>query len=331
MRREYAIAVDVGATWLRVALGDEKGKLLAKLSQKTRQKGRSGETVTEQVLRMMSSLVKDIDLSSVKGVGIGSIGPIDLEEGSVVNSPNLPFEQIPLAKPISSELELPVWLLNDCAAAVLGEWKLGAGRGLENLVYVTLSTGIGGGAVVNNRLLIGKSGNAVEIGHLVVDVNGSLRCGCGGLGHWEAYCSGANLPNFIKLQLEEMGERAKDSLIFKLAGDDLTNLTAENLFDAAKAGDKVSLRIIEEIGKLNAAGFASVINVYDPSLVTVGGAIALENPELILEPVKKRVKELVIGELPRIEVTKLGRDITLYGGVAVVLHSEELGLSPCVG
>jgi glucokinase len=321
MDGKYAIAVDIGATWMRVAIGDEEGRILKKLSERTKREGKSGKVIADQVLSLISSLIGKIDVGDIEGIGIGSIGPLDLEEGAIVNSPNLPFEYVPLIGPIRSKLKLPIYLINDCTAAVIGEREFGAGKGVDDLVYIGLGTGIGGGVYVDGHLLFGKDRNAAEIGHITIDVEGRLRCGCGKFGHWEAYCSGANIPNFARLLLEGVSEeKVKSSLLFKLVEGQLANLSTKILFDVAEKGDDLSLKIVEKIGRFNAIGFANVINAYDPSLITVGGTLALENPDLIMRPIKKYVRDHTINRLPRIEITPLGKDITLYGAIAAVVR-----------
>jgi glucokinase len=216
-------------------------------------------------------------------------------------------------------LGLPLYLANDCTAAVWGEREFGAGRGVANLVYITLSTGIGGGAIVDGHLLLGKDGNAVEIGHVTLDFAG-IRCGCGKPGHWEAYCSASNIPRFVRLWLQARRRGVRESLLFKLTGGKLSRLTTQLLFEAAQAGDKLSCEIVQELGLLNAIGFANVINAYDPELITVGGAMALNNPQLILDPIRRYVRGYVINRTPRIRITPLGHDITLYGATALVFN-----------
>jgi glucokinase len=196
----------------------------------------------------------------------------------------------------------------------------GAAKGLDNFAYITISTGIGCGAIVNGTLLLGKDGNAHEVGHIVIDFEGRLTCGCGKRGHWEAYCSGSNIPNFIGMKLKGMPEKAvKDSLLFRRIGGDLSSLAASDLFAAAKETDSISLKLVEEIGVLNAIGFANVINAYDPSLITVGGTVTLKNKKMILHPITKNVKDYVINRIPKIMITPLGDDVGLYGSIATAL------------
>ncbi|MCW3978525.1 MAG: ROK family protein [Candidatus Bathyarchaeota archaeon] len=313
MVRLYA-AVDIGATNVRVASGDEEG-LKEKVSERT-DRGHGAEGVPAQIIRMIRSL----EIEGLVSIGVGSIGPIDICTGSIVDTPNFPFKTIPVLEPLTFEFHVPVRMLNDCSAAVLGEQRFGAGKGLRNLAYVTLSTGLGGGAIVDGHLLVGKDGNAVEIGHLTIDPDSSLVCGCGCRGHWEAYSSGSNIPNFARLLLE--GEKG-DSLLLGKAGGDPSGITAEALFDAAKRGDPTAKYIVSRIGEVNAIGFADIVNAFDPELITVGGSIALNNPDLILQPILENIDRHLINRRPDIEITPLGEDAVLYGALALAMQGGD--------
>jgi len=325
--RKYIIGVDLGGTWVRVALSDEKGKIMEKMQEKVDVS--SEKAISNQIVKIVRILCNKsgVDVASLEGVGIASAGPLDIKEGALINPTNLPFDYVPLTGPISEQLSVPAFLTNDCTAAVLGEREFGAGKGLDNLVYITMGTGIGGGAIVDGHLLLGKDGNAVEIGHITIDYEGRLECGCGKRGHWEAYCSGRNIPNYVRMRLEEIDEELKrQSLLFKKIKGEVSQLSSQDLFEAAKRGDKLSLQLVEELGVLNAIGFANVINAYDPSLITVGaslitvgGTVALKNEELILPPIRKYVKNYAVNRLPKIIVTPLGENIGIYGGISMVL------------
>jgi glucokinase len=313
--KKYVVGVDLGATWVRVALSDKNGKIIGKARERTDVSDE--KAISNQIVRMVHSLCKknSITIANLMGVGIASAGPLDLKEGALINPTNLPFDYVPLTKPISEKLGIPAFLANDCTAAALGEKEFGAGKKLNNIVYITIGTGIGGGAIVDGHLLLGKDGNAVEIGHLTIDCEGRLECGCGKRGHWEAYCSGRNIPNYIKMRLEEINEELKRrSTLSKKA-----QLSSQDLFEAAKMGDKISLQLVEELGVLNAIGFANVINAYDPSLITVGGTVALKNEDFVLPPIKRHVKDYTVNRLPEIVITPLGEDTGIYGGIAIVL------------
>jgi len=302
------VAVDIGATNIRVAVGDERS-LKAKRSEATdRLNGPEG--VPRQIARMIRSLGAE-----PKAVGIGSIGPLDVKRGAIGATPNFAFKHIPIVAPLEEELGVPVMIVNDCSAAVVGEHLYGAGRGLDNLFYVTMSTGLGGGAIVDGHALNGKDGNAPEIGHLTVDPDSELVCGCGCSGHWEAHCSGANIPKFARVLLRNRD--LEGGQLLKMVGGDLGKLTSEMVFDAARKRDRDALYVVGEIGKVNAVGFADIVNAFDPELITIGGSVALNNPELILEPIKNGVDQHLINRKPDIKLTPLGADVVLYGGLAV--------------
>jgi len=318
-----AVGVDVGGTNIRVALGDEKGRIIARISERT-EKHRGPEGISKQIARNIHRLIERIGGKKIEGIGIGSAGPLDLKRGGLMKPTNIPYDFVPLVEPLREEFDLPVYLLNDCSAAVVGERFFGAGKGHENLAYITLSTGIGGGIYVDGHLLIGKDGNATEIGHFTIDYEGRRLCGCGKRGHWEAYCSGNGIPNYVRLLLsEEDPDEVKDSLLMRKINGNLNLLTAKILYDCAKAGDPLSLKLTDRIGVLNAIGFACVIDAYDPSLITVGGSIALRNESLVLSPIRKYVVEHARNRVPGIRITPLGDDVVLYGAIAIVFHPIE--------
>jgi len=320
----YGIGIDIGATNLRVAISDENGNISIKIAENTIRTG-VGEDVTKQIIRMCENALNklNIDLKDIAGIGIGSIGPLDLKNGVIVNPANLPFNQIPLVKPLSQHFRKTVFLLNDCTTAVVGEKHFGTGKDVKNLVYITLSTGIGGGAYVDNHLLIGKDGNAVEIGHIVIDFEERLTCGCGKRGHWEAYCSGTGIPKLVKMLYREKRIDLVLSSIWDEIKGDLDKITSKMIYDHAKKGDEIALEITDFIGKLNAIGIASVINVYDPEIITLGGSIALKNPKLVLDPINKYIDKYIINRKPKIILTPLGEDVVLYGAIALAFGKEK--------
>ena len=321
---KFAVGVDLGATNVRVVVGDVRGHILAKLSEATEKK-RGPTGISQQIIGMIRSVrIRGFRPEKIKGVGIGSIGPLDLRRGRILSPANIPHDHIPLVEPIKEELGVPVRLLNDCTTAVIGEKEFGAGKGIQNLIYVTLSTGIGGGVYVDNHLLLGKDGNAAEIGHTTIDMEGRLECGCGKKGHWEAYCSARNIPNYVRTLLEGRNSKeVESSILMKFAGGDRYNITAKGLYEAAKANDPLSIEIVEKIGELNAIGFANIINAYDPALITVGGAVALNNRDFVIEPIKRHVHKYAINRIPDIKITPLGGDVVLYGALAMVFAFND--------
>lgn len=308
---KFVAGVDIGGTNVRCAVADEKGRFLVSLKEPI--DVRSERAIVEQLFRMVSEACRKVKIEKPAAVGIASAGPMNLTRGELMKPTNIPFPRVPLVRPLEDRLGIPVYLLNDCSAAVLGEVIFGAGKGKENVVYIGIGTGIGGGAIIDGHLLFGKDGNACEVGHIVVDHAGRLECGCGKRGHWEAYCSGRNIPNFVRMRLEEMGEKS-----------DLAGLSPKEIYRRARSGDKLALQLVMEIAELNAIGMADVVNVYDPSVLTLGGSVALKDSDLVVEPAKKRMVRYLRNRKPKVLTTPLGDDAVLFGAVALALNPDVL-------
>lgn len=295
------IAIDAGATNLRIALMGDNGRILSRASFAT-----DGPNLLEQFYAGIEAF------EAFEGIAVAFAGPISRKEGAILKAPNISAEKLYLVSTLEKKYGKKAVLMNDCVAAVLAEKYYGAGKNHDNLAYVTISTGIGCGVIVDGKALLGKDGNAHEVGHMVIDTISQLKCGCGGRGHWEAYCSGKNMPQYAKhlIQTEYAGQPSALSA-------DGKNMSAEKLL--GMENDKVASEIIGKIGRLNAAGFANIINVYDPEIITVGGSVALKNKR-ILEDIKDSVQEYAINRLPEIRLTSLGEDICLYGAAAGFMY-----------
>ncbi|MEM1583650.1 MAG: ROK family protein [Nitrososphaerota archaeon] len=317
---EFYIGVDLGATNIRAALADSSSRIHRKIRERTI-RNCSGEKLVQQICKLIRKIGEE-ELDKVRAIGVGTIGPLDYRRGVLLNPANLPAGEVPLEESLRKEFMVPVYVLNDCTTAVLGEKKFGLGKSLDNIFYVTLSSGIGGGAIVDGNLLVGKDGNAVEIGHMVVDVDGRMKCGCGGRGHWEAYCSGKNIPSFVKYLVETYPREFSSEKIRRLIEDN--TLTSQNLFQLAREGDEYALKLVKEIGRINAIGFANINTIFDPELITVGGAVALHNRELIIEPIVGLIRQYTINRVPAIKITTLGDDIVLYGAIALAMDPPKI-------
>ncbi len=283
----FCVAVDLGATRLRVGIVSEDGSVLAKYEEPTLdvlEEAQSGDAIAERIIDVACRLCRGLglDVGSALGVGVGSIGPLDLRRGQVVNPPNLPVRRIVIRDYIRDKIKVPVIVANDCVAAVWGEKILGACRSSENIVYITFSTGIGGGVIVNDTLLLGADGNAHEIGHAVIDPSDdAIPCGCGGKGHWEAYCSGTGIPKLLTRIMEKNPEYKSHIEDILSRGDDPRIVTVE-YFTCLNRGCKICSEIFRMISRYNAAGVATCIHYYNPEVVILGGSIALRNRDKIL-------------------------------------------------
>lgn len=302
---KYALAVDLGGTNLRVALGDDKGRILIKLKEKTVHSGNQ-DAVARQILRLLQLIAQ----SNKKfiGVGVAAPGPLDLQKKAIVHTPNIPFPLIPLS-PLK-KIGKPVYLLNDASAAVLGEKHFGAGKNRDNLVYITISSGIGGGAIVDNHFLYGEEGNAVEIGHMIVDTTYNLPCSCNkGKGHWQSYASGNTLPRFCRFWLKQQGI---STVHFEL--------TSAGILTAAEQGNNIALRFMDEVGTISARALSNIIVAYSPALITLGGSVVLYHSKLWLNSIKGKIDPLL--KTPVIKVTPLGEDVGLLGALAAVFQKQ---------
>jgi len=314
--RLVGVGVDIGATRVRVCVGTEDGRILWRKSKRIQPPEQEADYVNEIVNLVQDAMDRSPARAEVAGIGVASVGPLDLGRGGMSSPANLPYGFVPLVGPLAERFDAKVTIMNDASAAALGEKMFGAGKGQGNLVYITLSTGIGGGAIVDGHLLSGKDGNAAEIGHLVVDPAGRLDCGCGGRGHWEAYCSGRGIPRFAALIGGEARGSAAGHRLEKQRGRP-EGWDPAAIFRAAAERDDLARRVVEEVGKLNSVGIANAVNMFDPSLVTIGGGVALNNRELILTPIRALVPKYSVNRAPQIIITPLGDDVGLLGALCL--------------
>jgi glucokinase len=246
----------------------------------------------------------DASRAEVAAVGIGCGGPLDSSTGVLIAPLHLPgWTDVPIVELASSELGLPAVLDNDATAAAAGEHRFGAGRGTRNMVYVTVSTGVGGGVVLDGRVFRGSTGNGGELGHVTVDWNGRVCKGCGRRGCLEAYASGTSIA-----------ERARE------AGMEVE--TASEVAAAARAGDAVAERVWAETCAALACGVASLANVFEPERVVIGGGVSREGEQL-LGPVRERVRAEVIAPVARsldVVAAELGETVGVVGAAAVAFE-----------
>ncbi len=280
--------IDIGATYIRFGKGEENGTFLLKKKVKTEKRS---------VRNFLEQLKKICEFLGSKEICIASVGP--LRNGCIVNSPNLfPKKKIRI-KHYLKKFSFKIKLVNDCNAGVLAEKFYGKGKNYENLVFISFGSGIGCGAIINNKLILGKDGNACEAGHMVIDKDFTLRCHCGGYGHWEAYCGGDSLPRFFKIWSKKKKK-----------------FEAKEIFDSAKNGRKPFIDFIKIIGKFNAIGIANLVNLFDPEILIIGGSLALKNKWFFKKFVFPEIKKYSINRLPIISFTKLGEWICLKGALA---------------
>jgi glucokinase len=310
----YYAGVDIGATNVRAAIGDDDGEILDVRRRETPD-GPNGIAVTEAVLAVLRAACEAAGVAptDVRAAGVGSIGPLDLAAGAVDDPANLPdeVERIPIVGPVREFIGSErVYLHNDTNAGVIGE-RYYSERNPDDMVYLTISSGIGAGVCVDGEVLDGWDGNAGEVGHMVVDPAGTMDCGCGRDGHWEAYCSGNNIPRYAR-RLADAADVETEMPVDDPAFD------AVDVFASADQ-DPLARRTIDRVADWNTLGVTNLAQAYAPLVVYVGGAVTLNNPDLVLDPVRERLAESVFNNVPDLQLTTLGDDVVLRGALASAL------------
>ena len=221
----------------------------------------------------------EISLTQISAIGLGAPGISNPEIGVVYRSPNLPdWHRVPLRDIVAKRLDKKVFLINDANAAALGEMEYGAVRGCRNFIYITISTGIGGGIIIDGKLYNGANGMAGEIGHMTVEPDG-LPCNCGGSGCWELYASGSAIARRAREQIKS----GKKTQLLELAGGDLNMIDAPLIEKAAKQKDALARKLIAETARYLGIGFGSLINIFNPELIVIGGGLS-KMGDLLLKP-----------------------------------------------
>lgn len=285
-KKEICVAAaDIGATHIRGAVftGESAGKLRCKVCQKEAlcRDGPNGTAVTEQAVRMIKTACNEAGCRP-DAIGISAAGPFSAGKESIQLSPNMPYAEIPLKVPLEDAFSCPVFILNDASAGAYCEYITGReGEACRNIVYLTVSTGIGCGIISDGRLIEGANGNAGEIGHICVDTSYNLPCGCGGIGHWEAYASGSRMPQFFRAWCRRNAPKRTEAIPD----------TAEALCAAARAGDPDATAFFRDLAVINGRGFSTIIAAYAPEKIIVGGPVATDNMDVIFEPALRHIDD----------------------------------------
>ncbi len=314
------IGVDLGGTRVRAVLTDGTGAFLARASMYT-EADNGLDHVLARITKCVNAVLEQADHAQVVGMGVGAPGPLNPDTGTVYSPPNLPgWDNVPLRDLLEQRTGLPVFLGNDANLAALGEYTFGAGKDYRYLVYLTISTGVGGGVIEDGRILRGAKGAAAELGHITIDLNGP-RCNCGNFGCLEVYASGTG----IRRQALEMLQSGRPSMLRQMVGDNLEDIHAGTVFEAAQQGDEAALELYRQVGVYLGVGVTTVLHTFNPEIVVIGGGVS-QVGELIFEPMRQTVRERAMKafwENVPIVPTELKDDIGLYGAVALVLQNYE--------
>lgn len=313
--KPLVVAVDLGGTQIRVALSDLDGTFLRRIACPT-EAGQGPEAVLRRLVARIQEIRQGIRDDDILGVGIGSPGPVDALAGVIISPPNLPgWNEVPLRDILEQRLSLPVRLANDANAAALGEWAFGAGRGHQNVVYVTISTGIGGGVISEGRLLLGHRGLAAEVGHMTLQPDGP-RCNCGNYGCWEALASGTAIAR----EGAEAVRAGRSSLLTQMCAGQAEAVDARLVGEAADRGDPAAQEIIERVAVYCGVGVGNLLHLYSPELVLIGGGVSRLG-DVLFSTMRRVARERVMPpyrDVP-IELAALKADVGLLGTVALFL------------
>lgn len=312
----YVLGIDIGATHLTVLLADFSARIVKEAE--TLLDIKSGPTVCLEIVdRQIDAILKDagITLQDIRAIGVGVPGPIVIETGAVSNPPIMPgWNDFPIRDHFAALCSVPISLNNDAELGALGEWAYGAGRGERNLVYVKVGTGIGSGLLLDGQIYRGATGSAGEIGHITIDENGP-ECSCGNRGCLEAMAGGRAIAKRA-VEAVRNGQRTQLASIRPVE-----KLTARDVISAARSGDLLAQQIVAEAGAHLGTAIASLVNLFNPSMVVVGGSVA-QIGDLFLEPVRNTVHRRSLhaaSRTVRISTALLGRRSTGMGAVVQAL------------
>ncbi len=317
----YALAIDLGGTWVRAALITRDGRIAWRGRTPTGSQDPRDEIVS-RVNDLVSEALSYDDGDKVAGIALAVASPVDPDTGIMYAPPNLMhLDGVSFKKIWLDKGPWPVLTGNDATLAALGEYTYGAGKGSKTLIYITQSTGIGGGIVADGRLVEGAFGMAGEIGHMCIDASGPL-CKCGHRGCLESYASGTAIAEAAR----SLAWTGSDSVLADIAGGDLEKLTSEHVFQAARSGHEPSKELLERVSHAMGVGLVNVLHLVNPDTIVMGGGVS-QNWDYLRPMVEKYVDENAMEHIRklgyRIVVTSLGDDIGLLGAAALVWARTE--------
>ncbi len=312
--RRY-VGLDVGGTSMKAGIVDDDGYATHHVSLPT-----EPHLGQEHGLRVMSESIRQavgvagLNMSDIAAIGVATPGTMDLKTGYILDPPNLkPWRNVPVRDYIAKEFRLPTAFQNDANAAAFGEYWSGAGKGVRSLVFFTLGTGIGGGIILNGEVLEGEHSHGGELGHVKIEMTKPRECGCGKFGCLEAYASATAVVKRTRKALASPGTK---SVLHSLPVTE--ELTARDIFDAAKSGDPLAHRIVDETAFYLALGTANAMHVIDPDVVVFGGGM-IETGEWFLDLIKSHIPKVafpVPAERTLIRYARLGSDAGFIGAAA---------------
>ncbi|MHC4712125.1 MAG: ROK family protein [Planctomycetota bacterium] len=325
MEEKYYIGVDLGGTNIKAGMVTDRGKVIVKTSLAT-EADRGPDHVLDRICEAVEGVRKKSGLSKehIGGVGVGSPGTLDIESGVVLYPPNLPgWRNVPVIEYVSNKTNLKAVLENDANAAAYGEYWAGAAKGARSMVMFTLGTGIGGGIIVDGKLIHGNTDCAAELGHIIIEVDGR-QCPCGNYGCLERYAS----ANAVALRFAEAVAEGEESVLAEKvkAGEDVSS---KMIYEAAVDGDKLANRILWETGTYLGIGIVSLLHTINPARVVLSGGL-IGAGDLLMRPVRETVEKRALPDALRnctICFATLGEDAGLIGAAGCALAAFAISQS----
>jgi glucokinase len=324
----YYLAMDIGGTKTSAALFAPDGTVVDGYIYTKESKTYSGEdAVYENSKGALLYIIEkfNIDMDDILGIGVGCPGPLDTKRGVIIHAPLMRWRNFPLVDRLKNDFMKPVAMDKDCNLGALAEQRIGLARGLENVIYMTVSTGVGAGIIIGGKIYHGRTDSAGEFGHITYDENG-LACPCGNRGCLELYCSGTA----IKRTLKADAEKNIKSLVFEWAGGDESKLDAKLLSAAAEKKDPYALELFDRVGRILGFGIANVFNMFDPDIVVIGGGVSKSRRfycDALLQTVKSR--SIIRVEDRHIVYSELCDTVVLHGAYHLIKDLIEKGDETC--
>lgn len=310
--KKYAVGVDIGGTTVKLGLFDQGGQVLEKWEIPTVKEDQGSHILPDIAASIKEkTALMNIDLSDIQGVGVGAPGPVD-NEGTIYKAVNLGWDVFNISQVLGSYLNLPVKAANDANVAAFGEMWQGGGKGHDNIVAVTLGTGVGGGIIVNGSILTGATGAGGEIGHIHIEDNEPETCGCQNHGCLEQYASATGVVRLARRRLEQDQEPS-----VLRSGE----LSAKAVWDAVKAGDRVAVQVAERFGEYLGKGLAAVAAVANPEVFVIGGGVSKAGT-ILFDYIRPTYEKYVFHGCRNAEfaLATLGNDAGIFGAAALILN-----------
>ncbi|HEY3367951.1 MAG TPA: ROK family protein [Symbiobacteriaceae bacterium] len=317
----YVAGVDLGATKIIAAIGDAEGNVLARAQTDTLAHEGSDAGV-RRIARLIEQVafVAGVDARKASAIGVGSPGPLDIKRGMILDAPNMKWKDVPLRDLLEAHFGVPVAVTNDCKAGGLGEHRFGSGQGTREMVYLGVGTGIGGCIIQNGQVVYGSTGNAGEIGHVVIDLAGP-RCGCGAQGCLESISSGSGIGRAG----QEAARTPEGGFLRDLAGGAPDQVHGGTVAQAAAAGDAAARAILSRAAKALGVACSNLMNLLGPEVVVLGGGVMAKNgPAFLAEIEAEAKKQVLAGCWAPVKLAALGEDSALRGALALALDRAGL-------